>query len=138
MKEDDKNNAAGKENNTAESSDPIKKKPLWNLNFFLLWQGQLVSAIGDVAYEIALGFWILAATGSTGLMGGLMAASAVPRVLMAPFAGVLVDRSNRKWMIFAMDAVRGIVVVLVGVCRCCTYLDGVYRRNYNRNWSRLF
>ena len=90
-------------------------KKLWNLNFFLLWQGQLVSAIGDVVYEIALGFWILAVTGSTGLMGALMAASVIPRVLIAPFAGVLVDRSNRRWLLVGMDAARGIVVVLVGI-----------------------
>ena len=88
---------------------------LWNLNFFLIWQGQLVSAVGDVIYEIALGFWILATTGSTGLMGGLMAASAVPRVLIAPIAGVLVDRSDRKWLLVIMDAGRGITVVLVAV-----------------------
>ncbi len=74
-----------------------------------------MSAIGDVTYEIALGFWILAVTGSTGLMGTLMAASAVPRVLLSPFAGVLVDRSSRKWLIVVMDALRGAAVVLVGV-----------------------
>jgi len=52
-----------------------KSERLWNRNFLLLWQGQLVSSVGDVAYEIALGFWILLATGSSGLMGALMAAS---------------------------------------------------------------
>ena len=88
---------------------------LWNLNFFLLWQGRLVSMVGDVAYEIALGFWILAGTGSTALMGTLMAATILPRVIIAPFAGVVVDRSDRKWLIVLMDAIRGIFIVLVGI-----------------------
>lgn len=88
---------------------------LWNLNFILLWQGQFVSAVGDVVYEIALGFWILATTGSVGLMGALMAAATIPRVLISPFAGVIVDRSSRKWLLVAMDAVRGSAVVLVGI-----------------------
>jgi len=92
-----------------------KPTKLWNMNFFLLWQGQLVSAVGDVIYEIALGFWVLAVTGSTGLMGALMAASTVPRVLIAPFAGVLVDRSDRKWLLVVMDAARGVAVVAVAV-----------------------
>ena len=71
----------------AESVDNNEKTKVWNLNFFLLWQGQFVSAVGDVVYEIALGFWILAMTGSTALMGTLMAASTIPRVLLGPFAG---------------------------------------------------
>ncbi|HUX20165.1 MAG TPA: MFS transporter, partial [Spirochaetia bacterium] len=75
------------------------------------WQGQLVSSIGDVAYEIALGFWILAVTGSTALMGGLMAASTLPRVILSPFAGVWVDRADRKWLIVLMDAGRGVAVL---------------------------
>jgi DHA3 family macrolide efflux protein-like MFS transporter len=90
-------------------------KKLWNFNYLLLWQGQFVSAIGDTVYEIALGFWILAITGSTALMGTLMAASTIPRIAMAPFAGVFVDRTDRKWLMVAMDAVRGIAVVLVAV-----------------------
>ncbi|MBZ9637032.1 MFS transporter [Clostridium sp. FP1] len=84
------------------------------MNFFLLWQGQMVSALGDVFYEIALGFWVLAVTGSTGLMGTLMAASALPRILISPFAGVIVDRCNRRNMIVLMDLVRGIVITAVG------------------------
>jgi len=88
---------------------------LWTANFILLWQGHLVSAIGDVVYEIALGFWILAVTGSTALMGTLMAATTIPRVLLSPLAGVVVDRTDRKWMLVIMDAIRGVVVVLVAV-----------------------
>lgn len=88
---------------------------LWNVNFFLLWQGQFVSALGDVAYSIALGFWILAMTGSTALMGTLMATATLPRIFVAPFAGVIVDRSDRKWLLVMMDAIRGAAVVAVGI-----------------------
>ena len=100
-----------KETPTTEEGTP----KLWNVNFFLLWQGQFVSAMGDVAYSIALGFWILAMTGSTALMGTLMAASSLPRVIISPFAGVVVDRSERKWLIVLMDVIRGIAVVIIGV-----------------------
>jgi MFS family permease len=88
---------------------------IWNGNFFLLWQGQLVSALGDTIYAIALGFWILQVTGSTALMGTLMAATTLPRILVAPFAGVVVDRTDRKRLLVAMDVIRGLAVVLVGV-----------------------
>ncbi|MFZ5353602.1 MAG: MFS transporter [Bacillota bacterium] len=100
-----------------------KKEKLWSLNFFLLWQGQLVSAFGDVVYEIALGFWILAVTGSTGLMGTLMAASTLPRVLISPFAGVVVDRSDRKKIIVWMDIIRGVFITFVGVAALLGFIQ---------------
>ncbi len=87
---------------------------LWNRNFLLLWQGQLVSILGDVVYAIALGFWILAKTGSTSLMGALMAASVLPRVLVSPVAGVVVDRLERRGLMVWMDVIRGTAVVAVG------------------------
>jgi DHA3 family macrolide efflux protein-like MFS transporter len=90
-----------------------QKPRLWNANFYLLWQGQLISALGDTVYAIALGFWVLEKTGSTAVMGTLMAVSSLPRVAIAPFAGVLVDRANRKWLLVATDAVRGLAVALV-------------------------
>ncbi len=98
-----------------ENSKNNTPKKLMNINFLLLWQGQLVSALGDVFYEIALGFWVLTVTGSTALMGTLMAASAIPRVILSPFAGVWVDRLNRKWILVSMDIIRGIAVVFVGI-----------------------
>jgi MFS family permease len=48
-------------------------------------------------------------------MGTLLAASTIPRVLLAPLAGVVIDRTDRKWMLVTMDVVRGIAVVLVAV-----------------------
>jgi len=105
-------------NDGGGTSSPAK---LWTANFILLWQGNLVSSVGDVLYEIALGFWILAVTGSTALMGALMAASTIPRVLFAPIAGVVVDRTDRKWLLVLMDAIRGIVVVLVAVAAMTGY-----------------
>ncbi len=40
-----------------------ESKKLWNHNFFLLWQGQLVSAFGDALYAIALNLFVLELTG---------------------------------------------------------------------------
>jgi MFS family permease len=102
------------------NNEPISKQPkqfqkLWNFNFTMLWFGQLISIVGDSVYGIALGFWVLQKTGSTALMGTLMATSTLPRIVISPFAGVLVDRSNRKAMLVVMDMVRGICIILVAV-----------------------
>jgi DHA3 family macrolide efflux protein-like MFS transporter len=96
---------------------------LWTGNFVLLWQGQLVSILGDVVYAIALGFWILAVTGSTALMGGLMAASTLPRILVSPVAGVVVDRADRRMLMIWMDAIRGTAVLAVGIGAVAGFLQ---------------
>jgi len=100
-----------------------KALSLWNRNFLLLWQGQLVSSLGDNFYAIALGFWVLEKTGSTGLMGTLMAVSTLPRVLISPFAGVWVDRSERKSLLIAMDVIRGIASGGVGLAAFAGHLE---------------
>ena len=102
---------------------PEKKGRLWNVNFVLLWQGQFVSSLGDTAYSIALGFWVLAVTGSTALMGALMATTALTRVVVSPFAGVIVDRTDRKWMLVATDALRGVVIVGVAAAAFAGLLE---------------
>lgn len=92
-----------------------KKKKFLSLNLFLLLQAQFISVMGDMIYEIALGFWVLAFTGSPALMGILMATSLLPGVLLAPFAGVVVDRTNRKKLMIIMDLIRGFTIILVAI-----------------------
>jgi DHA3 family macrolide efflux protein-like MFS transporter len=88
---------------------------IWNKNFLLLWLGQFVSSAGDVFYSIALGFFVLEITGSTVLMGTLMAVSMVPRIIISPFAGVVVDRFDRKILLVLMDGLRCIMLSAVTV-----------------------
>ena len=103
----------------AEDTTTIKvstnKKGFLNLSLFLLLQGQFISMMGDMIYEIALGFWVLAFTGSPALMGTLMATSLLPGVILSPFAGVVVDRSNRKRLMILMDLIRGITIITVAI-----------------------
>lgn len=86
---------------------------LWNRNFFLLWQGQLVSVFGDALYSMALGFWVLQETGSTTIMGSIMALVTIPRIILGPFAGVIVDRCDRKKLIILGDLIRGIGMLII-------------------------
>lgn len=92
-----------------------KNDKLWTSSFTILWQSQLVSTVGDAVYGIALGFWVLSVTGSTALMGALMCASSLPGVLVAPFAGVIIDNSNRKRLFILMDMIRGVCIVLLAI-----------------------
>lgn len=108
---------------TNERENPNKNLRLWNKNFFLLWQGQLVSVLGDVLYMLALDLWILKITGSTGLMGLLSAVTMLPRIILGPFAGVFVDRWSRKNVIVFTDLIRGIVITFVGLAGVFGFIE---------------
>jgi len=84
---------------------------LFNRTFVLLWQGQLISKLGNQANYIALMFWIKHATGSATLMGTVMMATTIPMVLLSPFAGAFADRHRRKSIIVVADIVAGIGVL---------------------------
>lgn len=100
-----------------------KKIKLWNKDFFLLWQGQLVSYLGDVIYSFALSFWVYNVTGSPALMGILQATSMLPRLIIGPFAGVLVDKWDRKKIIVIADFIRGVLSTFVGVAAINGFLE---------------
>ena len=88
---------------------------LMNRNFLLLWQGQLVSRIGNQAFAIAMMFWTREATGSASLMGILMMLGTLPVVLLGPLAGTLADRVSRKWILVGCDALSGLVMLGLAV-----------------------
>lgn len=96
-------------------------KRLWNRNFTILWQGQFISDFGNVAFTVALGFWVLDATrtnampaGNMASMGIVEACFALPAVLLGPFAGAFADRYSRKWVIVAADLSRGVLFAAMG------------------------
>lgn len=93
----------------------ILQEKLWNRNFILIMQGQMVSVFGDNIYEIALGFWILAVTGSTALMGTIMAAAVLPKIFISPFAGTFIDRHDRRNIMIITDIIRGILILFTGI-----------------------
>lgn len=88
---------------------------LMNRNFFLLWQGQLVSRLGDQAFLIAMMFWTKEATGSSSIMGVLMMVSLLPGAILSPLGGTFADRHSRYWIIVGGDVLRGLAAVALAV-----------------------
>ena len=92
---------------------PAAPVRLWNRNFFLLWQGQTVSQLGNQAFGVAMMFWILEKTGSASLMGLLMSLSVLPGVILAPFGGTFADRHRRVRILVVCDLLAGLGILLL-------------------------
>ena len=92
----------------AESS---AKKKLWNRNFSLLWQGQVVSSIGKQMFALAAMLWLKELTDSGTLMGLIMMVALLPMVVLGPVSGVVVDRWNRQKLIAWTDIAGGVLVL---------------------------
>ncbi len=94
----------------------VKPRGLFkNVNFLLLFSGRLVSQLGDSVYLFAIVWYILVRTGSAAQTGILMTLGMLPLVILGPFAGVVVDRVNRKNILVSMDLVRGVIFAIMGV-----------------------
>lgn len=87
---------------------------LWNKDYILMLQGNAVSAIGDVLYSVAIGYWVYEKTGSSALMGIMSSISMFIAMFVSPFSGSIVDKCSRKVIIVGMDALRGLIMLVVG------------------------
>jgi len=88
---------------------------LKNRNFFLLWLGQGVSDIGSRIHSIALIWLVASLTGSATGVGMLFMAMTIPRIIVFPIAGVLVERWSKKRVIVMTDACRGLVAISIAL-----------------------
>ncbi|WP_202709328.1 MFS transporter [Sporosalibacterium faouarense] len=82
-------------------------------NFGLYAVGRLVSLLGSGIQMIAIPLYILQVTGSGTMMGIFTFLNWLPTLGIAPFAGVLGDRWNRKRIMVSMDFARGALILLL-------------------------
>lgn len=86
-----------------------------NRDYLLLWSGQALSDIGGAVSELAFPLLVLVVTRSPAQAGFAAALRALPATLFSLFAGVLVDRWNRKWVMLACDSGRALSLASIPV-----------------------
>lgn len=82
-----------------------------NRDFRLLWSAQVVSELGDWLYAVAVYSLLLQLTGKAESVGIAVVLQLLPQVLVAPTAGVLNDRLNRRALMIAADLARLFIVL---------------------------
>ena len=70
-----------------------------------------MSLIGFGFNLIAISWMVLEKTGSEYALGKIMASATAPGLVLALFAGVIIDRVNRKWLLVYLDLFRMLVVI---------------------------
>ena len=84
-----------------------------NRNYALLWWGQLVSEMGNRFHWIAVSLWVFNLTGSASAVSLAISSMFAGSFVVGLWAGVLVDRLNRKAILVTSDFVRAILVALI-------------------------
>jgi MFS family permease len=83
-------------------------RALRHRNFRLFVEGQSISLIGTWMTRVATSWLVYRLTGSALLLGAVGFSSQIPTFLLAPFAGVLVDRMDRHKLLIATQVLASV------------------------------
>lgn len=92
------------------------REVLRNIEFRRLFWSRAITNVGNGIAPIALAFGVLALPGATATsLSIVLAAQAIPAVLMLPFGGVIADRLGRARVIMVTDALVSVFVLTTAI-----------------------
>ena len=89
--------------------------PLKYPDFGKLLFGQFISNIGSQFSYIALQFLIFDLTGEIAAMAILAIAEVIPMIIIGPFAGVVIDRYDRKYIMAVANLSQALIIFMIPV-----------------------
>src|SRR5215204_2770181 len=81
--------------------------------FRRLWLAQLGSQLGEAIALVAMPLLVYGLTGSAELLSLIFILQLLPRVVLAPIAGIIADRLDRRRIILGADLTRAVLVALL-------------------------
>lgn len=103
----------------ASIKETLRKVPvlraLRHRDFFLLWIGAILSFTGSQVQSVAQGYYVFEVTGSEAKLAMVMFSFTVPVFFLAPFAGILPDFFNRKFLLVASMVTNAVGAAFMGV-----------------------
>ena len=83
--------------------------------FCLIWFGQIVSLIGSGLTGFALGLWVYQGTGSATQFSLIYLFTELPAILVAPVAGAIADRWDKRWVMILSDTGAGLSTAVIAL-----------------------
>jgi len=90
-----------------------RRRPRGMLGFLLIWFGQMISATATSTTTFALYIWIIRQTDGGRSVGVMEFFFFSATLLVAPFAGIMVDRYNRKATMLVYDVASLLVTIAI-------------------------
>lgn len=91
--------------------------------FLTVWSGQTVSLLGSRMTSFATILWVWQLTGQATALSLMWFFIQVPQILVSPFAGVIVDRWNRKSLMMVGDAIAALSTVVLLILHLTGHLQ---------------
>ena len=85
----------------------------WARRFFTVWTGQAFSLVGSAIVQFALVWWLTQKTGSATILATASLVAMLPQIFLAPFAGTLVDRWNRRVVMIVADSLIAVATLVL-------------------------
>ena len=98
-------------------------RPAGMFGFTFVWLGQIVSVLATNMSVFALTIWVFEETGSATALGLMQVFFITPLLIITPFAGVMVDRHNRKLMMIVSDLMAGLATIAILVLQAFGVLE---------------
>ena len=87
----------------------------WRKQFIPLILGQSISLIGSSAVQFALMWWLASQTNSGTVLSIAGLFAFLPQLIIGPFAGVWVDRMDKKKVVIIADLFTGLVALFLSL-----------------------
>lgn len=108
------------------------RRRLINRPFALLWSGQVISEVGDAVFGTTLLLWIVVdvarnAAWAPLAVSGLLMAETLPMLVVAPLAGVWVDRWDARRTLLSTEAQRAVLLTILFLTASLGGLSAAWR-----------
>ena len=88
-------------------------QPTGMSTFIIIWGGQIFSLLGTAMSNFGLTLWAYEITGKATPLALIGFFFVTPMVVLGPFVGTLIDRSNRKLMMMLSDLAAALTTVII-------------------------